>query len=230
MMDTDKVFSVIRHLAITTLLIEAVLVATMATADGLGSRINGNQIAYGVITNSHIASNAAISASKLDSTLATQSWVQANAGSTPVATVIMVAGSTPSGYVLCDGASYNGTLQTYAALYAAIGLTYGGTGASSFKVPDLRGRSPLGVGTGSGMTTRQMGQSGGEEAHQISISELPAHTHTTGITTGSQGYTGGNTIYSQDAGAGGRSTSSVGGNGWLSLMHPYTVVRFCIKL
>jgi microcystin-dependent protein len=218
-----------RHLLLSLTAL-CLCLATIAGVDAL-ARINGSQIAFGSITASHVAANAAIPASKLDPTLATQAWVTANAGgSLPTGTIIMVASSTPAGYVLCDGATYNGTQQTYSALYSAIGVTYGGTGASSFRVPDLRGRSPLGVGTGSGMTTRTMGQSGGEEAHQITIAELPAHTHATGITTGSQGYTGGNTIYSQDAGAGGRSTSSVGGNGWLSLMHPYTVIRFCIKL
>jgi len=206
-----------------------IAIGLIATADGI-SRINGSQIAFGSITNAHVSASAAIAASKLDPTLATQAWVAANASGNPTGTIIMTAGSTPSGYVLCDGATYNGTQAAYSALYTVITTTYGGTGVTAFKVPDLRGRSPLGVGLGSGMTQRNMGQSGGEEAHQITVAELPAHSHATGITTGSQGYTGGNTIYSQDAGSGGRSTSSVGGNGWLSLMHPYTVVRFAIKL
>ena len=165
-----------------------------------------------------------------DSSLATQAWVTANAGGIPSGTVIMVAGSTPSGYVPCDGATYNGTQATYATLYTVIGTTYGGTGVSAFKVPDLRGRVAVGQGTGAGLQQRNLGAQGGEEAHQITVAEMPAHTHTTGITTGTQGYSGGNTIYSQDAGAGGRSTSSTGGNGWLSLMQPFTVLRYCIKL
>ncbi|MGJ3244926.1 MAG: tail fiber protein [Elainellaceae cyanobacterium] len=82
--------------------------------------------------------------------------------------------SLESGWLLCDGASYSTTL--YPALFAAIGYTYGGSG-NSFNVPDLRGRVPVGVGQGAGLTDRQLGQSGGEEAHKLTVAEMPQHGH-----------------------------------------------------
>ena len=56
--------------------------------------------------------------------------------------------SVPSGWIVCNGATYNSVSDTeYAALFSAIGTTWGGTGASSFKVPDLEGAFLRGIGT-----------------------------------------------------------------------------------
>ena len=62
--------------------------------------------------------------------------------------VIMDFGGTvaPPSWVLTDGASYDGTLPTYFALWSAIGLTFGGTGQSDFQVPDIQGRMTIGTG------------------------------------------------------------------------------------
>src|ERR1700722_946140 len=71
------------------------------------------------------------------------------APSVPSGTVAAFAGSTaPAGWVLCDGSEYNGTSATYAALYTAIGVTFGDGNASagSFNVPDLRGRVVVAAG------------------------------------------------------------------------------------
>jgi microcystin-dependent protein len=86
------------------------------------------------------------------------------------------ARSTPTtGWLLCDGSAVNRT--TYADLFTAIGTTYGvGDGSNTFNVPDYRGKSILGAGTGSGLTARTRGDSGGSET--ISTAELPVHTHT----------------------------------------------------
>lgn len=60
--------------------------------------------------------------------------------------IIWSAASARAGAVLCDGTHYDGTNPTYAALYATIGLTFGGTAQSDFAVPDLRDRVPVGAG------------------------------------------------------------------------------------
>jgi len=96
----------------------------------------------------------------------------------PAGAVLMYAGSSaPLGYLLCDGtASYSTAL--YPKLYAAIGNTWGGTPGSTFAVPDMRGRMPLGEGQGSGLTNRTLGTTVGAETHTLSSStQLPAHTH-----------------------------------------------------
>jgi microcystin-dependent protein len=86
----------------------------------------------------------------------------------------------PAGWLLCDGASYS--TADYPQLFAAIGYSFGGSG-TSFKVPDLRGRTPIGAGSGGvdengyALDTRTLGQIGGAQRRQISVSQLPAHTH-----------------------------------------------------
>lgn len=92
--------------------------------------------------------------------------------------IVMFAGaSLPDGWLACDGSAVS--RGTYAALFAAIGTVFGnGDGSTTFNVPDCRSRLPVGVGTGSGLTPRALGDTGGEETHQLSITEMPSHAHT----------------------------------------------------
>ena len=96
----------------------------------------------------------------------------------PLGSVLMYApGSPPSGWLACDGAAIS--RSTYAALFALLGTTYGaGDGSTTFNVPYLRGRAPIGSGAGSGLTARNRGDKSGEETHQLSGAELAVHTHT----------------------------------------------------
>jgi microcystin-dependent protein len=102
----------------------------------------------------------------------------------------MYGGSTaPAGWLLCDGSAVSRT--TYANLFAVIGTTFGaGDGSTTFNLPDLRGRSPLGAGQGSGLTSRALGQKIGAETHALSINEMPTHNHG-GSTTGGANLTHG---------------------------------------
>lgn len=83
----------------------------------------------------------------------------------------------PSGFLYCDGAAISRT--TYAALFTAIGTTWGaGDGSTTFNVPDLRGRVTIAAGAGAGLTTRTLGQQNiGEENHQLTVGELAVHSH-----------------------------------------------------
>jgi microcystin-dependent protein len=126
--------------------------------------------------------------------------------------------AAPAQWLACDGAAVSRT--TYAALFAAIGITFGaGNGTTTFNLPDARGRSPVGVGTGPSLTPRALGASGGAETHQLSIGEMPAHTHTFG-TSGSGG--GGISSGGQSAP---QNTSSVGSGTAHNNMQPFVAMN-----
>jgi microcystin-dependent protein len=81
------------------------------------------------------------------------------------------ASAAPTGFLLCDGGAVSRT--TYAALFGVIGTTYGtGNGTTTFTLPDLRGKFPLGSSSG-----HALGSAGGSETTTLSSTNLPAHTH-----------------------------------------------------
>lgn len=84
---------------------------------------------------------------------------------------IFAFGFAPKNWAQCNGQLL--PIMQNQALFALLGTTYGGNGTSTFALPDLRGR----VGMHAGPVHKQ-GQSGGEEAHTLSVAETPAHTHT----------------------------------------------------
>jgi microcystin-dependent protein len=102
----------------------------------------------------------------------------------PGVVVDFAGSSAPSGYLLCDGTSY--ATATYPSLFAAIGYTWGGSGAN-FNVPDLRSRVTVGAGAGAGLTARTLAAAGGEENHVLTTAELAGHTH--GVTDGTHTHT-----------------------------------------
>lgn len=122
------------------------------------------------------------------------SWGTVTSGSTtPTAMVQMFAGvitqsvsagvvttTAPTGYLLCNGNAVS--RSTYSALWTALGTTsspYGqGDGSTTFNLPDLRSRVPVGVGQGSGLTNRTLGGTVGTETVALSTAELASHNHT----------------------------------------------------
>ena len=91
--------------------------------------------------------------------------------------IVTFAGpSNPStNFLLADGASY--LRSDYPDLFTVIGTVYGASDGAHFNVPDLQGRIPVGEGTGSGLSTYALGQTGGEETHVLSTGELASHSH-----------------------------------------------------
>ena len=135
---------------------------------------------------------------------------------TPVGTIVMFGGaSAPTGWLLCDGQS----TASYAALAAVVGAT----------VPDLRGRAPIGVGTGTGLTARALGATVGNETHTLTTEQIPNHSHGGQIVFGSgSGSTG---VLIQGVGNNQPNTGGVVGTsgGSHPIMQPSLAVNFIIK-
>jgi microcystin-dependent protein len=82
----------------------------------------------------------------------------------------------PKGWALCNGQLL--PINQNQALFSLLGTTFGGDGRVNFALPDLRGRTPIHVGSG-----HTLGERGGEQAHTLSIAELPEHAHVLNATT-----------------------------------------------
>jgi microcystin-dependent protein len=96
--------------------------------------------------------------------------------------IVLFAGNfAPRGWQYCHGQLM--AIQDNQSLFSILGATYGGDGRTTFALPDLRGRVPLGAGSGPGLTSRRLGGEGGKEAVTLMVAEMPNHNH---IATGSQ--------------------------------------------
>ncbi len=142
----------------------------------------------------------------------------------PSGTVIMFAGATmPAGYLLCNGSTVS--RATYSALFTAIGTTWGaGDGSTTFNLPNLNNRVPLGAGT------RVLSTTGGAETHTLTTAEMPAHSHTSIAASGATGNEGVHGAVAIHSGNPTLSTGSSGGNGAHNNMQPFTAINFIIKI
>jgi microcystin-dependent protein len=98
-----------------------------------------------------------------------------------VGEIVPFAGSVspfPTQWLLCNGDSL--LRSDYSDLFSVVGTSYGSTDSSHFNLPDLSGRTPIMAGSGLGLTARALGDSFGEESHQLSVVELASHVHTAG--------------------------------------------------
>lgn len=81
----------------------------------------------------------------------------------------------PRNWAFCDGRLLS--IQENQALFSIIGTTYGGDGSTTFALPDLRGRVPMGAGAAPGLTPRALGENGGSASVALTEAQLPPHTH-----------------------------------------------------
>jgi microcystin-dependent protein len=138
-----------------------------------------------------------------------------------------VTTSVPAGCLACDGGSYLRT--AYPALYAALHSSYK-TDADHFVTPDFRGKAPIGIGTGAGLTARAMNASIGAETHVITLAKSPAHSHTFSAYNGGHNTSSGGNV-DTSANSGGPlayPTNSLGGGSPHNNMQPSLAVGFCI--
>ena len=107
----------------------------------------------------------------------------------PTGIIEMFAGSVaPIGWLICDGSIVSRV--AFSDLFKVIGTTYGvGNSNSTFTLPDMRGRLPIGVGSGSSLTTRTLAATFGAETATLAETNLPSHTHTATVGTESVNHT-----------------------------------------
>jgi len=155
----------------------------------------------------------------------------------PTGIIFDYAGTTePTGYLFCYGQAISRT--TYSALFAVIGTTYGnGDGATTFNLPDLRGRAVAGkddmggtsanrlTGQPGGVNGDNLGDSGGLETHTLNISQIPSHSHS--VNYGS--VTGGDIAYYGAGLFGSYQTGSSGGGGAHNNIQPTIILNKIIK-
>jgi len=178
----------------------------------------------------------------------TKQTILSTAPIVPPGVIAPYAGATaPAGWLLCYGQAVS--RATYAALFAALSTTYGaGDGSTTFNVPDLRGRSPLGLDNMGGSSANRvtataadsLGGSGGAETHTLTTTEMPSHRHT--LNSNSSGAVGNRLDFGNGLAAGAthfgyidadvaarQYLSNTGGDGAHNNMQPYLALSYIIK-
>lgn len=147
----------------------------------------------------------------------------------------------PSGWMICAGQLL--PISENETLYTLIGTTYGGDGESTFALPNLCSRVPVHMGSGPGLTTRQIGEMAGVEEVTLTPNQIPIHSHTplanstASSTSPANSVSAGNADLAQFVAATGATTpmhasvlSQTGGNLGHNNVLPYVAINYIISL
>lgn len=161
-------------------------------------------------------------------------------GLSPVGVAVPYGGSSEPGgqsdgseWLLANGQAISRT--SYATLFTLYGTTYGvGNGSTTFNLPDLRRRVPVGAGgTGTGELGNSIGDTGGAEAHTLETSEIPSHQHEIWETGLYNSYTSDGSDGTGISGSGSSqtyNTQSIGGGGSHNNLQPSLVMNYIIRV
>lgn len=147
----------------------------------------------------------------------------------------------PKGFAQCNGQTL--PINQNQALFALLGTTYGGNGQTTFMLPDLRSRTPVGMGRSPAGSDYTIGQASGAENVTLLDNQLPPHVHSANYSSAdasarspANGLFGHSTtsLYAQAGGPqvplNSASVATAGGSAPHSNLQPYTVLNFCIAL
>lgn len=150
----------------------------------------------------------------------------------------------PVGWAFCQGALL--AISSNTALFSLLGTTYGGDGRTTFGLPDLRGRSIVGVGNGPGLDNITWGERSGAITHTLTTGQMPSHNHVGTVRAGAglantatakdnnfAANTGGTSIYNGGAlgdnmAAGNVSISNTGSGQSFNIRNPFLGIYVCI--
>lgn len=147
----------------------------------------------------------------------------------PIGAITSYAGSiAPTNWLICDGSAISRT--TYADLFGVIGTSFGsGNGSTTFNLPDLRSRVPLGKDSRDA-DFDTIGETYGEKNHTLTVNEMPSHAHSvTTQATGTGTWWTLKTFNEERATTAGYGTSSTGGNQAHNTVQPSLVTNYIIK-
>lgn len=154
----------------------------------------------------------------------------------PAGTIVQYAGSAvPDGYLFCDGSPVSSA--TYSKLFSAIGNQYntGGESAGQFRLPNFKGRVPVGRDS-SDSDWNSLGGTRGAKTHTLSIAEMPSHSHSINYDTNSAWFSLTTGFNDPQQGAGNRAyrlagitAGDTGGSGPHNNIQPSIVVNYIIK-
>ena len=147
----------------------------------------------------------------------------------------------PRGWLKCEGQLL--AISQYNALFSLLGTMYGGDGRTTFGLPDLRGRSIVGIGQGAGLSNISQGAKGGNETFTLQTNNMPSHNHNVSVSvnTGNGEESSSTSYLSSHAGAfneaptsgavlAGVTSAPAGGGLAFANRDPYLGINFCIAI